>query len=104
VDDTDTDRGEHLVESCGELGVPFADEESESPAHILQVRGTIAGYLCDPWAVRVNGGSEDVHDPALYVEDDRHEVAPKEGRLDVDVDDPIQSSIWLSKTWRNRHL
>src|ERR1035437_2144096 len=78
ADGLDTDRGEHLVEAGGELGVPVADEESESPAGILQVRGEIAGHLCDPWTVRVGGGSEDVHDPALHFDDDQHVVAPKE--------------------------
>src|ERR1017187_3775319 len=39
ADGLDTDRGEHLVEGGGELGVPVADEESESPAGIFQVRG-----------------------------------------------------------------
>jgi hypothetical protein len=84
ADGLDTDRGEHLVEGGGELGVPVADEESESPAGILQVRGEIAGHLCNPWAVRVGGGSEDVHDPALHFDDDQHVVAPKEDRVDVE--------------------
>ncbi len=77
----DTDRGEYLVEAGGELGVPVADEEPESPAGILQVRGEIAGHLCDPWTVRVGGGSEDVHDPVLPFDDDQHLVAPKEDRV-----------------------
>src|ERR1039458_9718015 len=84
ADGLDTDRGEHLVEAGGELGVPVADEEPESPAGILEVRGESAGHLCDPWAVRVGGGSEDVHDPALHFEDDQHVVAPKEDRVDVE--------------------
>src|SRR5450756_1370832 len=79
-----TDRGEHLVEAGGELGVPVADEEPESTTGILQVRGEIAGHLCDPWAVRVGGGSEDVHDAALYFDDEQHVVAPQEDRVDVE--------------------
>src|SRR5665811_1459982 len=84
ADGLDTDRGEHLVEGCGELGVAVADEESEHPTGILQVRGEIAGHLCDPWAVRVGGGSEDVHDAALHFDDEQHVVAPQEDRVDVE--------------------
>src|SRR5664279_534697 len=84
ADGLDADRGEHLVEAGGGLGVPVAEEESEAPAGILQVRGEIAGHRFDPWIVRVGGGSEDVHDPALHFDDDRHVVAPKEDRVDVE--------------------
>src|SRR5450759_1869103 len=63
---------------------PVADEESESPAGILQVRGEIAGHLCDPWTVRVGGGSEDVHDAALHFDDEEHVVAPQEDRVDME--------------------
>jgi len=84
ADGLDTDRGEHLVEAGGELGVAVADEESEHPTGILQVRGEIAGHLCDPWAVRVGGGSEDVHDAALHFDDEQHVVAPQEDRVDVE--------------------
>src|ERR1019366_9306699 len=77
ADGLDTDRGEHLVEAGGELGVPVADEEPESTTGIFEVRGEIAGHLCDPWAVRVGGGSEDVHDAPLHFDDDQHVVAPK---------------------------
>src|SRR5450759_2052888 len=84
ADGLDTDRGEHLVEAGGELGVPVADEESEHPTGILQVRGEIAGHLGDPWAVRVGGRSEDVHDAALHFDDEQHVVAPQEDRVDVE--------------------
>src|SRR5665811_647650 len=84
ADALDTDRGEHLVEAPRELGVPVADEEPESTTGILQVRGEIAGHLCGPWAVRVGGGSEDVHDAALYFDDEQHVVAPQEDRVDVE--------------------
>src|ERR1035437_3041827 len=84
ADGLDTDRGEHLVEAGGELGVAVADEESEVPTGILQVRGEIAGHLCDPWAVRVGGGSEDVHDAALHFDDEQHVVAPQKDRVDVE--------------------
>ena len=33
-------------------------------------RSEALGHLCDPWVVRVGGGSEDVHDPALHLGDD----------------------------------
>src|SRR5664280_2657488 len=84
ADGLDADRGEHLVEAGGGLGVPVAEEESEAPAGILQVRGEIAGHRFDPWIVRVGGGSEDVHDPALHFDDDQHVVAPKEDRADAE--------------------
>src|SRR5664280_803812 len=84
ADGLDTDRGEHLVEAGGELGVAVADEESEHPTGILQVRGEIAGHLCDPWAVRVGGGSEDVRDAALHFDDEQHVVAPQEDSVDVE--------------------
>src|SRR5665647_1979322 len=84
ADGLDTDRGEHLVEAGGELGVAVADEESEHPTGILQVRGEIAGHLCDPWAVRVGGGSEDMHDAALHFDDEQHVVAPQKDRVDVE--------------------
>src|ERR1035437_8166191 len=81
ADGLGTDRGEHLVEAGGELGVAAADGEPESTTGILQDRGEIAGHLCDPWAVRVGGGSEDVHDAALHFDDEQHVVAPKEDRV-----------------------
>src|ERR1035441_5370968 len=84
TDGLDTDRGEHLVEAGGELGVAVADEESEVPTGILQVRGEIAGHLGGPWAVRVGGGSEDVHDAALDLDDEQHVVVPQEDRVDVE--------------------
>src|ERR1035441_4521470 len=52
ADGLDTDRGKHLVEAGSEVGVAVADEEPESTTGILQVRGEIAGHLCDPWADR----------------------------------------------------
>src|ERR1035437_2357090 len=84
ADALDADRGEDFVEAGGELGVAVADEESEVPTGILQVRGEIAGHLCDPWAVRVGGGSEDVHDGALHFDDEQHVVAPQKDRVDVE--------------------
>src|ERR1035437_2843470 len=95
----DTDRGERLVEAGGELGVPVADEEPESTTGILQVRGEIAGHLCDPWAVRVGGGSEDVHDAALHFDDEQHVVAPQEDHVDVEEVGGHNALAWAERNW-----
>src|ERR1022692_1135644 len=74
----DADRGEHLVEAPRKLGVPVTDEEPETPAGTLHIRGEVAGHLCDPWAVRIGGGTEDMNDPALDLDNEQHVVAPEE--------------------------
>src|SRR5450759_5431510 len=55
ADALDTDRGEHLVEAGGELGVAVADEEAEWPSGLLEVGGEVAGHLGHPGGVRVGG-------------------------------------------------
>ena len=92
-DGLDTDRGEHLVEADGELGVPVADEEPDSPACLFEVGGEVASHLCDPWTVRVGGGPEDVHDAALRFDDEQHVVVPKEDGLDVE-EVPWPQFLW----------
>ena len=84
LDDLDADRGEHFVEAGGELGVSVADEEPEASTRLFKVGREVPCDLCDPWAVRVGGGSEDVHDAALHFDDDQHVVAPQEDRVDVE--------------------
>src|ERR1035437_260485 len=84
ADGLDTDRGEHLVEAGGELGVPVADEEPEASTGLFEIGGEVAGDLSHPWAVRVGSGSEDVHDAALHFDDEQHVVAPQEDRVDVE--------------------
>src|ERR1035441_1713189 len=84
ADGLDTDRGEHLVEACGELGVPVADEESEVPTGILEIGGEVAGDLSHPWVIGIGGGTEDVDDASLQFDDEQHVVAPQEDRVDVE--------------------
>src|ERR1035441_8699681 len=62
ADGLDADRGEHRVRTGGELGVPVADEEPESPTCLFDIRDEVAGDLGNPWAIRVGGRTEDVDD------------------------------------------
>src|ERR1035441_416507 len=72
ADGLNIDRGEHLIEAPGELGVPVTDEEAESPPGLLEGRGEIAGNMDHPWTVRVGGDAEDMHDAALHLDDEQH--------------------------------
>src|ERR1035437_3125238 len=77
ADALDADRGEHLVEAGGELGVAVADEEPEAPAGIVHVRGEVPGYLGHPGTVRVGSGPENMHNAALDLDDEQDVVAMK---------------------------
>ena len=54
------------------------------PADFFEIGGEVACHLAHPGAVRVGGGSEDVHDPALHFDDDQHVVPAQEDRVDVE--------------------
>src|SRR5665213_1152010 len=84
VDGLNTDRGEHLIEAPGELGVSVTDEEAESPPSLFEVGGEVAGNLGHPWTVRVGGDAEDMHDAAVHLDDEQYVEASKEDRVDVE--------------------
>ena len=84
ADGVNTDRGEHLIECSGELGVPVTDEEAELPTGLLDFGGEVAGNLGHPWTVRVGGDAEDVDDAALHLDDEEHVVTAEQHRVDME--------------------
>src|ERR1039458_2096139 len=83
ADGLDADRGEHRVRTGGELGVPVADEEPESPTCLFDIREEVAGDLGNPWAIRVGGGTEDVDDASLQLNHEQDVVAAEQHGVDV---------------------
>jgi hypothetical protein len=83
ADGLDADRGEHRVKAGGELGVPVADEEPESPTCLIEVGSEVACDLGNPWAIRVGGGTEDVDDASLQLDHEQDVVAAEQHGVDV---------------------
>jgi len=63
---------EHLVETCGELGVPVSDEELDGAPLVNETTDQIASNLGDERAGRMASHTEDVHFSGRQLDDEEH--------------------------------
>ena len=77
-----TPGGENGVERRGELGVPVADEETETTSSLFQVGGEGAGNLGHPGVVGVGGDAQQMHDPAFDLDHEEDVVAAEQHGVD----------------------
>ena len=72
ADDPDALASEHGVEVEGELAVAIADQILEPAVLFPELHHQVAGLLCDPAAVRVLGGRDELDPPALERNEEQH--------------------------------
>ncbi|MBB4787067.1 hypothetical protein [Streptomyces rapamycinicus] len=78
------DRLEDGVEAVGEVGAAVPDEEADRLCAVSEVHEVVPCLLGDPGAGRVPGDAGDVHVSGAVVDEEQHEPAPQEDRVDVE--------------------
>src|ERR1019366_5904999 len=83
-DNSGSDRGEHSVESAGELSIPIADQELELPDPLLKVAQQVTRLLGDPRAARMPGHTQNVDPAGLDLDDEEHIDPAEQNRVNVE--------------------
>jgi chloride channel protein, CIC family len=84
LDDPHTDRSEHRVERCGELGIPVADQELNAVRMPAEVHQNIRGLLGRPRTRGTGGDPGKVHAPGAVLDGEQHVQAAREHGVDAE--------------------
>jgi hypothetical protein len=79
-DDPHVDRGEHGIESGGELGIPVPDQELQAVSGMLKVHQEVA----DPLTRCAGGDPGQVHAPGAVLDEEQHVQAAQKSRAGVE--------------------
>lgn len=95
LDDSGTNRGDHLVEGPDELGIAVADQALDRAPLLLERHGKVARLLGDQAADRMIGdaGQEDL--APLEIDKEKHVETTERDRIDVEKPQASVPEAWV---------